>query len=122
MVIDFSKIVELIKDPDLRIKITNLYGENIDLKEQNHKLRIDLEELKKSLKIKSQLVPKNNHYYLGEDGPFCTKCSDANDKLIRLHDKGTWNGQKHYTCPNCKTSTEIGKYIQPEVGGVDWQI
>lgn len=122
MVIDFLKIAELIKDPDLRMKITDLYGQNIELKEINHKLRMDLQEIKEKSKINSELTHKDNHYYKGKDGPFCTKCWDVDSNLVRLHEGSPGNGQRYFTCPNCKTHTTIGEYIQPEVRGVDWQI
>lgn len=122
MAIDFLKIIELIKDPDLRMKITDLYGQNIDLKEENHKLRTSLQEIKERSKINSELKHKDNHYFKGEDGPFCTKCWDADSKLIRLHNGGTSNGETYFTCPNCKTSTHTGEYIQPDPGGVGWEI
>lgn len=120
MTIDLLKLVELVKDPDLRMKITDLYGQNIDLKEENHKLRTSLQEIKERSKINSELTHKDNHYFKGDDGPFCTKCWDADSKLIRLHNGGTSNGQTYFSCPNCKTSTHTGEYIQPEVGGVGW--
>lgn len=120
MALDFLKIIELIKDPDLRMKITELYGQNIELKEENHKLRMELQEIKEKSKINSELIHKDNHYYNRKDGPFCTKCWDVDNRLVRLHDKGFWNGQKRFNCPNCKTVTEIGEFVLPKVGGIDW--
>jgi hypothetical protein len=122
MTIDFLKIIELIKDPDLRMKITDLYGQNIDLKEENHKLRTALQDIKDRQKTNSKLVHRDNHYFKGDDGPYCTKCWDADNKLVRLHEGSPGNGQRYFSCPNCKTSTHIGVYIQPEVGGVNWGI
>ncbi|KKS21184.1 MAG: hypothetical protein UU77_C0007G0029 [candidate division WWE3 bacterium GW2011_GWC1_41_7] len=121
MTIDFLKLVELIKDPDLRMKITDLYGQNIQLKEENHKLRSELQEIKEKAKIDSELVHKHNHYYKGEDGTFCTRCWDADNKLIGLHEGSPGYGQRYFSCPNCNTNTYIGEYIQPNVRGVDWQ-
>ncbi len=122
MAIDFLKIIELIKDPDLRMKITELYGQNIELKEENHKLRMEQQETKEKSKINSELIHKENHYYRGKDGPFCTKCWDVDNKLVRLHEGSPGNGQRYFHCPNCKSGTHIGEYIQPEVGGVNWRI
>lgn len=122
MAIDFLKIIEMIKDPDLRMKITDLYGQNIKLEEENHKLRTNLQEIKERSKINSELTHKDNHYFIGDDGPFCTKCWDADDKLVRLHEGSPANGQRYFTCPNCKTPTHTGEYIQPDPGGVDWEI
>ncbi len=120
MAIDFFKILELIKDPDLRMKITELYGQNIELKEENYKLRKNLEKIKGISKTNSSLIHKDNHYFIEEDGPFCTKCWDVDNKLVRLHNGGNSNGLTTFECPNCKTYTTTGVYIQPESGGTNW--
>ena len=36
---DITKILDVIKDPDLKIKISNLVSENLQLKEENFELR-----------------------------------------------------------------------------------
>lgn len=94
--IDISKLIEIVKDPDLKLKINELYGENISLKEENFKLRKKEEEDNKIEKIKKNLTFEENHYYLKENdnkiGPYCTKCWDSDNKLIHLHDGGIDNG------------------------------
>lgn len=122
MKIDFLKIAELIKDPDLRMKITDLYGQNIDLKEENHKLRMELQEINEKSRINSELIHKENHYFKGEIGPYCTKCWDVDCKLVRLHERSPDNGQRYFCCPNCKIYTHTGEYVQPEDDGVNWGI
>lgn len=76
--IDVSKILEIIKDPDLKLKINELYGENISLKEENSKLRRKIEVSNKTDEIKDKLFFEENHYYIKENenkvGPYCTKC------------------------------------------------
>ena len=120
--IDFGKIIDLIKDPDLKLKINDLYKENLQLKEENFELKRKLEEEHKLQDIKSKLVHEDNHYFLldGENriGPLCTKCSDADNKMIRLHKGNYHNGVQYYDCPNCKTTTAVGKeYISNQNSG-----
>ena len=123
MAIDLLKIIELVKDPDLRIKITQLYGENIGLKEENHSLRGIVETFKKNEAIQSKLNFLDNHYFLDKDGPFCTKCWDADRKLVRIHKGNEFDGLTDFLCPNCKTHTQTGRYIQPrDFGGANWEI
>ncbi len=119
MTIDFFKIIELIKDPDLRMKITQLYGENITLKEENSKLRQKIEKFNKNEEIRSKLQHKDNHYLIEEDGPFCTKCWDVDEKLVRLHGNASDEGVQHFTCPNCKTYTQIGEYPRTRVEDIN---
>ncbi len=118
MNIDIGKIIDLIKDPDLKLKINDLYGENIQLKEVNHKLKQEIEKYKEIDEIKSKLVHEDNHYFVKEDdskdGPYCTNCWDSDYKLIRLHKGNFSRGVQYFTCPKCKTQTEVGTYIHPE--------
>ena len=125
MKIDINKIIEIIKDPDLKLKINDLYSENLKLKEENFELRKKLDKLRGNAKIQSKLIFKDNHYYLpySEDkneGPYCSKCWDADSKLIRLHTHNDC-GVQHFECRNCKTNTSIGEYPpQTNFGGVEW--
>ena len=107
MAIDIGKIIDIIKDPDLKIKINDLYGENLNLKEESFNLKRELNKLKDTNQIKSKLIHEDNHYYLKEndkkDGPYCTKCWDVDGKLVRLHKGSYEEGAQYYECPNCKT-------------------
>lgn len=115
---DISKILDVIKDPDLKIKISELVSENLELKEENCKLKKQIEKNIDEKEIQSKLCFENNHYYVNEavkkDGPFCTNCWDGTKKLVRLHQGNSYNGLTHFTCPNCKTNTSTGRYIQPQ--------
>jgi len=115
---DISKILDVIKDPDLKIKISELVSENLQLKEEGFKLKRQIENDKHEKNIQAKLNFENNHYYINEgskkDGPFCTNCWDDKKKLIRLHQGNPHNGLTNFTCPNCKTITSIGHYIQPQ--------
>jgi len=125
MVIDIGKIYDLVKDPDLKIKINDLYGENIKLKEENYSLKKRIDKLEEISNVKSKLIHEDNHYFVKEkeikDGPYCTKCWDSDNKLIRLHQGEHHSGQDHYSCPNCKTYTSTGTYIPDnQPGGTHW--
>lgn len=123
---DISKIIDIIKDPDLKIKINDLYRENIELKEENYNLRRKIDKSNKTTQIQNSLVFENNHYYskgdLKKEFPYCTKCWDSDNKLIRLH-KGNFNsGIQYYSCPNCDQGTSIGNFIHEphDPGGTHW--
>ncbi len=122
--VDISKILEIIKDPDLKLKINDLYSENLILKEENFKLKKEVEILKNNEETNEKLIHKDNHYFIkkdqSEDGPFCTKCWDSEKKLIRIHDHGVRSGLNYFECPNCKTSTTTGKYISPNSSRNNW--
>lgn len=121
---DVLRLLEIIKDPDLKLKISQLYGENLKLKDENHELKKEIDRLKNVKSISSSLIHEDNHYFIkngqDKDGPFCTKCWDSDNKLVRLH-KGFYNyGEQHFECPNCKTHTITGIYNNPDVETVQW--
>lgn len=107
---DILKLPEVIKDPDLKIKISELVSENLRLKEENFILKNSLKSLEKQNELASLLKFENNHYYLikenTKEGPFCSKCWDSEKKLVRIHNGGSDMGTIYFTCPNCKTPTK----------------
>lgn len=72
---------------EMQKKISDLEGDNTDLKDK--------------LKTKANLKLQNHAYWMIDngDGPFCTRCWDAENKMIRLHPEGN---PAYYNCPNCK--------------------
>ena len=117
MDIPFSKIIDLIKDPDLKIKISELVSENLQLKEENFRLRKRIEDQQEQKEIGDSLVHENNHYYRKSDSqrlePLCTKCWDSDKKLINLHKHSPYNGIQNFSCPVCKTNTHLGTVFPP---------
>ncbi|HNW71674.1 MAG TPA: hypothetical protein PKZ36_00310 [Candidatus Paceibacterota bacterium] len=80
-----------------------------ELEEENKKLK-DVS----SFKEKSDF--KNNCYWLKKednttDGPFCSKCVESDDRIIRLHVRS----DGFATCPNCKNHVwskgEVNQFI-----------
>jgi len=101
------QIYESIKDHGLKVK-------NLQLEREVFELKKSLERQSKDDELSSKLIFENNHYYLPEDTskliPHCSKCWDSNRQLIKLHKGDTDSGVTHYSCPNCKTDTSIGRY------------
>jgi len=100
---DVGKIAELIKkigDMELYKKILDLETEVRELTRDKRRSDDKVEELERTLKIKGELVFRENHYYLKndekEDGPFCSSCWDRDGKLIRIH-----NTVYGINCPVC---------------------
>jgi len=99
--IEFAKKV---KDIELESKLLDLKGMINDLKGENLDLKEKIGELEKTSKLKSELVVKDEYYYQGEDGPFCTKCFDDEGKLIRVVTEWKQTGQTCRKCPKCNTT------------------
>ena len=77
-------------------------------------LEDEVTELKKAKVTADQLEYRDKSYWLDEDGPFCSRCFDAENKLIRLRQQ---NIQKSdYDCDHCDTK---GIRIFPELYNLD---
>jgi len=80
---------------EMQNKIIELESENKDLKEK--------------LSIKENLIYENNSYWINDEGkkngPFCSRCWDKNQELIRIHSMGN---SALCRCPECKNHFQIG--------------
>jgi regulator of replication initiation timing len=113
MKFDAPTIAKVLKEAnrlDLYEQVFNMRTEMLEMQEANKKLKEENEELTSKLKIKEEIIPKNDCYWINkngqEDGPFCSKCFDDDSKLMRLHYSGE---DGYYICPKC----ENGVYAKP---------
>jgi hypothetical protein len=117
MDLPISKILDVIKDPDLKIKISQLVSENLQLKEENFALKRKLEKQQELKEIDSSLIHQDNHYYLKNDEaksePYCTNCWDTDKKLVLLHKGDLSDSEQHFHCPSCKTYTKTSNPMPP---------
>ena len=106
----YKDIVELLKKGatvEAQEKIMELREAALELQEETTELRTRVSELEEELKIKGNLEYSKNTYWLWKeddagdntikDGPFCQRCYDADQKLIRLQDWGV-----DWLCMNCE--------------------
>jgi hypothetical protein len=77
---------------DAKLEVINAKEEIIKLREENLKL-------KKQTETKKDLVQKKNklYYTKANEGPFCPRCYEADNKKISLHDQGN----SYWMCPEC---------------------
>ncbi|EOX4815521.1 hypothetical protein [Vibrio parahaemolyticus] len=106
----YKDIVELVKKGstvEAQEKIMELREAAIELQEENLALREELAKLRAEMKRKQELVFRNGVYYLPngdhEDGPFCSKCHDADGKQIRLHEFNHYLAGEQWVCKNCNS-------------------
>ena len=89
--------IELYKD------ILNIQAEAMDLMDQIRVLKNENYELKEKFRIKEELRFVNDLYWVincneEKDGPFCSRCFDEKDRLIRMHSK---KSSHRFVCPVC---------------------
>ena len=97
-------VAQKLKDRKLIEHLMNLQMSVLEYQERLHNLEAENKALKEKLTVKESLVVEHGVYFskTGDktDGPFCTRCWDSDDKLLRLRvlESGT------ATCPQCKSS------------------
>ena len=98
------------KDLDIKDQISTLYDNVLELKEVINRLLDENKELKRRLehqqhppeKPKLKQVGDTNYYFLSDDdGPYCQRCYDKNEKLVKLPPPENWNGGLRRDCPVC---------------------
>lgn len=98
-----ATLVHQIGNMDLYKKILEIQAQAMDLMENNLRFQKENQMLKEKLEISGKLVCEKDVYWFPmdgkKDGPFCTRCWDADKKLVRLH-KLTGN-PVYSKCPNC---------------------
>ena len=113
----FSSVLELYKkgsNLEAEQKLQEIQEAFIDLKAENIELKEELHELKKKTRIQENLKYEAPFYYLenenAKDGPFCQRCYDAEDKLVRLVEKDSTKGS--HICKECKNYYGDGRPLK----------
>ena len=87
---------------DLYTTLIAIREKDLEIMDENRKLREEVIKLKESLKIKGQLKYEDNAYWQIEGkekrGPFCPKCWDDGKKLIHFIVK---EDSTYWKCPKC---------------------
>ena len=105
------KLAELIDSlADSKIEIANI-------KELVLEKETEIQKLNAQLKTKENVIWENPYYFRQlssgqKDGPFCQRCYDSENKLIRLHSP---NNNGFWQCKECKNDFKdsSAKRIQP---------
>jgi len=103
-----AKILQRAGNIELYEKLLTVQEEALELMEQNRNLREENSRLKGKLELKDSLMFKENAYYSIDkkgnikDGPFCSRCWDKDDKLVRMHKTDDRHLTRTIWCPDCK--------------------
>lgn len=104
------KTVQQIDNLDLYRQI--LQAEVLELVEENRDLKSRLAELQEQVRIRGELMVRDDCYWRvgageAEDGPYCTNCWDVRGNLVRM-----WRSKadrSYSSCPNCKVSIKVAR-------------
>ena len=116
MLPQYKDIIELLKKGstiEAQEQILSLREAAIELQVENQELKQIIKKLEQSLEKKATVKWEKPSYwtYNGDekDGPFCQRCYDTNEKLIRL--QGGKNDSWH--CRECDASYYGVNYVKP---------
>ena len=111
----YKDIVDLLRKGatvEAQEKIMELREGALELQEENVELKEKIKSLEASIEFKQKIEWQKPHYFIVTDntqeGPFCQRCYDVNEKLIRLQGRNndfwsclecnsTYKGQNHRT-------------------------
>ncbi|WP_020562097.1 hypothetical protein [Methylosarcina fibrata] len=110
----YSEIMDLMKKGatmEAQEKIMELRAGALELQEENLDLKAKIKELEAALKRQGELIYEKPSYWIvsdnGKDGPFCQRCYDVEQHLVRLQggENDSWN------CKSCKSLYRGPKYV-----------
>jgi len=102
-----SEIVQKADNIELYRKILDLQYEAMKVIEKMNELKEENRLLMEKLENVENLTFKDKMYFKnGDSKPFCSRCWDADSKLIRLHG----DGEGWFQCPSCKTIVNNEKH------------
>ena len=98
---DAARVFGKIKDAEATEALANLKIEGAELAQQNAQLREENRTLIDQLRVRETLEFEDPVYWIVESGgkrtgPFCSRCWDVDQKLVRVHDE-RW----YWQCPAC---------------------
>ena len=102
--------VHEIKNMELYQRVLNIYGDVMEMLEQNKKLAADKAELQGKLDLTAKMTFKEPFYYQeGDETAFCPACWEDHKKAIHLFVGGRNNGRTRSDCPRCKNQFWTGE-------------
>jgi hypothetical protein len=115
MIPKYKDIVDLMKKGatvEAQEKIMELREGALELQEENFDLKEKVKKLEEAINFKESVKWEKPHYFIvnGEkkDGPYCQKCHDADEKMIRLQ-----NGTNDFwECKQCNSKYKGQNYRQ----------
>src|SRR5450759_1741790 len=110
------------KDTELKEGISNLYDQFLDLKETVLRIKEENTELRRTIAAQYEKpsqpeirqVGETHYYFVGDQGPYCQRCYDADGKLVHLMTQHGFAGGPGRKCEVCgKVFLESRQPIKP---------
>lgn len=100
------------RNVELQSAVLEIKREVLQLKEENLRLREKVAGLENERVVRQSVKWREPSYYVAnpggsEDGPYCQKCWDADQKLIRQHESTDSIGTTRH-CLQCDSVVQVG--------------
>lgn len=128
--IDIAKILkngaDTLDKAEVKLQLAELISSLADAKMQMAEIQelliqsnIEKKELENKLNKKEKIIYKKPYYFKinednSQDGPYCQKCYDSNEKLIRLQG----GSNDYWNCRECKSKYEGKDYKRPQIRSI----
>jgi hypothetical protein len=104
---ELAALAQKVQNIELYEKLVSFQSDMFALQEENRNLKDSIRQLQDQLNLKARVFWERPFYWVNKegqkDGPFCQKCYDSDNKLIRLQQRET---RDEWDCLEC------GKYFQ----------
>ena len=90
-------LVQKLDNLELLKRMVELQEQVFSLVTENQELRRESQRLSEQLAQMDQMEFRQNSYWKGDEGPFCSRCFDVERRSVRM-----LKSEEHYPqCPNC---------------------
>jgi hypothetical protein len=110
---EVASIAQQIDNLELVKRIMELQQQVFAQQDENRALIEEVRTLRAKLETRDQLAFRKNAYWRGEEGPFCSRCFDAEGLVVRLIVQQGYSPK----CPKCETFAPDPERKGPTVVG-----
>ncbi|HSL22953.1 MAG TPA: hypothetical protein VK886_15580 [Vicinamibacterales bacterium] len=96
---DVALLVQKLDNMDLLKRMVELQEQVFELVNENREIREQNRVLSEKLMTREQMSFRKNSYWRGEEGPFCSRCFDAEGLAVRMLKQPGYLPK----CPKCDT-------------------
>ncbi len=96
------EIAKKLQSVELQEMLMDMRKEALDREEEILTLRKDIQELEETADTRANLRYDRGAYWLSKEGPYCQRCWDADNKLVRLQDHSSTDAGPYWVCLQCE--------------------
>ncbi len=95
-------IAQKLQSVELQQMLTDMRKEALDREEEVLVFRKRIQQLEEAADIRANLSYDRGAYWLNKEGPYCQRCWDVDNKLVRLQDHSSTDAGPYWVCFQCE--------------------